>query len=652
MNPSTANDTKYPQTKFFQACRMAFEGGGCRGAAHIGAYEAAVKSGINVSEVAGTSAGSIVAVLVGAGATPEYLLKTCAYLQFNELLAKPKGIISNPLIAKVFGYLLSGYFSLTKNQLLGSILRNGSGHSSEKIQQWVDDRLAELLPHAARPIKFKDLILPTWVVATDLAGRRAKIWSTEQTPNENVALAVRCSSSIPVFFEPVQIGNDLYVDGGMLSNLPTFVFAKRASPTALGGRILALQLQGISSTQTEWKTGALIKRLIDTSIDGGSSIQQSMQSNVSAVAIDTGDVSSTNFAISKNEVDFLLNSGRQAIRSFIANEHSQLGESTDVGTTRSGEDELYDDLVREMITQGKRLAICCEDTKWFWSLFPSVAHWAFSGARIDVLVQAGNASKRELHRRKLLIGLGARIQEVKQLPFTGMLLSRTDDSHNSAFILHVSESQYAPYAAVYVGVKHRPIIQALLDLFDKQLPPDTAKQPTLTLKKADTSVLIDRLKAGVNQYVDQNVSITLEKVKIRSEDKTIKLIVRRIRTYKYRQIPHLVTLYKKFGLEFCEPADVYADDAYVSTIVPPVLEEWSDDRIAIEGNTRISYMHRMGITEFTTLLIRGTTADLPGVPVPLNEVLLSTFDLKLEDRIKGHNQTNFRSVEGAIRPHD
>src|ERR1700686_5354739 len=116
----------------------------------------------------------------------------------------------------------------------------------------MDDRLAELLPHASRPVKFKDLPRPTWVVATDLAGRRPKVWSSVDTPDESVALAVRCSSSIPIFFEPPELGNDLYVDGGMLSNLPAFVFANRATnPQALGGRILAFRLAGDESYEKD-----------------------------------------------------------------------------------------------------------------------------------------------------------------------------------------------------------------------------------------------------------------------------------------------------------------------------------------------------------------------------------------------------------------
>src|SRR6185295_15250020 len=212
---------KVPKTIFFAACRGVFAGGGCRAAAHVGAYEAAIEAGVNFSEVAGTSAGSIIAALIGAGATPEFILKHLGNLAFSSLLTNPKGSAIN---TGILGGILNRVPFLRKT-LPVKIGIYGGGHSSDAIEQWVDDRLADLLPEAQRPIRFSDLLLPTSVVASNLAGARAKVWSTAITPDDPVALAVRCSCSIPLFFEPVSIGNGRYVDGGLLSNLPGFVFA-------------------------------------------------------------------------------------------------------------------------------------------------------------------------------------------------------------------------------------------------------------------------------------------------------------------------------------------------------------------------------------------------------------------------------------------
>jgi len=642
----TVTPDAYPQTQFFKACRGVFEGGGCRGAGYVGAYEAAIECGVNFSEVAGTSAGSVIAVLIGAGATPDYLLKTCAYLKFNELLADPEGRIKTPWLARAVSPLLGG-----RKGLFGRVLREGSAHSSVRLQAWVDDRLAELLPHATRPILFRDLILPTWVVATDLAGCRPKVWSSEQTPNESVALAVRCSSSIPFFFEPVEIGNDLYVDGGMLSNLPTFVFSDRSkSPLALGGRILSFRLMGAESQRAERNIGWLAQRLIGTAIDGSAIIQSGMQGNISTVAIETGKVSSTNFDISQSEVDFLLRSGRTAVTEFIRNEHDKLNDTFTGDVARYGEDHLFDDVAMEMSTPGRRLVVGCKDTKWFWGLFPSVAHWMFSGARVDILVRDGQASARELYRRGLLSNMGARIVVTPSLPFEGFVLSRADDNHNAAFVLSPSDSQYAPLGTVYSGVKHRPVIAALLNMLDAGLGTTEVKIPSLTLRSGSSETLISIMKAGVHQYLDDQVSIDVREIALQGNSPQPKMLVRRIRSYKYRQIPHLVDLYKRFNLPVFSTAEIVADGKYVSTIVPPVLEHWGDDLVAIEGNTRLYHEYRNGAPRLHALVVSGVSVPPPGTPVKPGQALLSTYNLEVEHRIQDFNHARFRSIEGAVRP--
>ena len=57
----------------FTTCKGVFQGGGCRGFAYVGAYKAAVDAGVIFTEVCGTSAGSIFAAFIAAGATPEQM---------------------------------------------------------------------------------------------------------------------------------------------------------------------------------------------------------------------------------------------------------------------------------------------------------------------------------------------------------------------------------------------------------------------------------------------------------------------------------------------------------------------------------------------------------------------------------------------------
>src|ERR1035438_9113530 len=81
-----------PRTTFFQHCPMVFQGGGCRAVALAGAYKAALQAGVHATRVAGTSAGSIMAALVGAGATPERILQILSNTPFASFLTPPEPI--------------------------------------------------------------------------------------------------------------------------------------------------------------------------------------------------------------------------------------------------------------------------------------------------------------------------------------------------------------------------------------------------------------------------------------------------------------------------------------------------------------------------------------------------------------------------------
>lgn len=75
-----------------------------------------------------------------------------------------------------------------------------------------------------------------------------------ETPNLSVALAMRMSASIPFFFEPVEFEGHLFVDGGLVRNLPVDAFdcvhfsdltaceSWRCDAAPCGARVLALKL--------------------------------------------------------------------------------------------------------------------------------------------------------------------------------------------------------------------------------------------------------------------------------------------------------------------------------------------------------------------------------------------------------------------------
>ena len=62
------------------------------------------------------------------------------------------------------------------------------------------------------------------VVSANLSRRSLQLFSAERTPGIAVADAVAASICLPIIFRPWSIGNDLHVDGGIVSNLPAWPF--------------------------------------------------------------------------------------------------------------------------------------------------------------------------------------------------------------------------------------------------------------------------------------------------------------------------------------------------------------------------------------------------------------------------------------------
>lgn len=644
----------FPKTVFFEACRGVFEGGGCRAAAYVGAYDAALKCGINFSEVAGTSAGAIVAALVGAGALPEFLDSHLKPLVFSSFLKEPeKYKLTSERWLNTLGRLLClplvRRIGLTKD--ISNVILYGGLYSSAPIEEWIDDQLSKLLPTANRPILFKDLLLPTRIVATDLVAGKAKIWGTRETPSESVGFAVRCSCSIPGFFQPVLSGINRYVDGGVLSNLPSFVFSAEddEEKSSLGGRILAFRLREEFRIPSKWSAKNLLERLLAAVVGGATELQIAMQGDVHIVTIQTGTTRATDFRkIKDDDIKRLRRSGEQATINFVCNEGVYLRDTASTENSCRDPDELRDTLVKAAQEPAKEIYISEPNTLWFWKLFPSVLRWRSEGTQVKVLVtpnlETGIKAYREQQRRALLSGMGAEVKQVPKLPLSGYFIRREDDNHDAAILLLQRGTEEAPKATAYIGSPHREVIAATCDhlcgFFSKK------QTVRVRLKSHPANKLVALLKKNVGEYTPSEVQIDDEEVPVEN----VKLITQYVRSYKYRQIAHLAAAYRAAKIPFFAAAAVFAGSDKISIVTPPVLEKWGNHLVTIEGNTRVLYCRRNGISQLHCLVVRGVKKPLPGQIVDPRRVVLSTRHMEPKERMKGFRYARFRSIEGAVRP--
>ena len=187
---------------------VSLAGGGIRGIAHVGVLKALEENNIKVEAIAGTSAGSIIATLYAMGYSPYYI-----YLLFKRYARDIINIRSKPII--------NGITNFIRNNKIG-IAGLSDGNEFEKMY----DKLA-------RKKGFRligDIKMPLLVSAVDIGEAKEYIFTncaSRKNIKDNyiteigIGRAVRASSSFPAIFCPCEYKNHIFMDGGVLNNLPT-----------------------------------------------------------------------------------------------------------------------------------------------------------------------------------------------------------------------------------------------------------------------------------------------------------------------------------------------------------------------------------------------------------------------------------------------
>jgi len=157
------------------ALGIALSGGTAKVIAHVGVLKAFEEEGLRPEVLAGTSGGSLVAVLYSSGRSVESIAELARELNWRRL-------------ARIH---------LPKLGLL----------SSERIGKFVEEVVGDL--------RFEDLQIPTYVVTTNLLTGEKTVFSRGP-----IAPVIRASCSIPQIFAPVEIDGGLYTDGGVIEYLP------------------------------------------------------------------------------------------------------------------------------------------------------------------------------------------------------------------------------------------------------------------------------------------------------------------------------------------------------------------------------------------------------------------------------------------------
>ncbi|MEO8151395.1 MAG: patatin-like phospholipase family protein [Bacteroidia bacterium] len=154
---------------------LVLSGGGARGIAHIGVLKALEELGIKPDAISGVSTGALFGALYASGLSTVELIGIAKNSHLFEL--------------KNFRFSKSWFF---KSETIRKTLKRNLKHDS-----------------------FEELLIPLTVAATDFLNATTTYFSKGELIKPLVA-----SSSIPVVFQPEKINQTIFVDGGLLNNLP------------------------------------------------------------------------------------------------------------------------------------------------------------------------------------------------------------------------------------------------------------------------------------------------------------------------------------------------------------------------------------------------------------------------------------------------
>jgi NTE family protein len=193
---------------------VALEGGGALGLAHIGVLQWFEHHHIPIDYIAGTSMGGLVGGLYASGKSPGQLRELVEQQNWDIIIGGGTQYQDLSFRRKED---LRAYPNSLVVGLKGGLTLPAGLNAGQEISLLID---RETLPYS-RLGSFDQLPIPFRCVATDLVSGKQVVFQ-----DGSLAKAMRATMSIPGLFSPIRDGEKVYVDGGLLKNLPTDVVRK------------------------------------------------------------------------------------------------------------------------------------------------------------------------------------------------------------------------------------------------------------------------------------------------------------------------------------------------------------------------------------------------------------------------------------------
>ena len=302
-------------------------GGGVKGAAFLGALEEAQKY-VRFVGWGGASAGSIVAALMA-----------CGY-QIDEL----KDRLNAAPYADFFR--ISKWRLLRFNHFRGMV-------DPHPLLKWLRMQIGEKFPEHTH-INFSHLtgeLQYLKIVATNISTQEIMIYSRRTTPTMEIAKAVLASCSYPLLFPPHHDGTFEFVDGGLMSNFPMWLFHDEEEIHKEFTPVIGFSLITRPKRQGErLSTWAHVLSIVNSVLVAQDRVQEKYMDTArlsNVIRIEVDPIPTFSASLTPKQNDALVKAGRDAASNYFTKATMNYGEPVKVDF-----DKPVIDVSRAMVGRG------------------------------------------------------------------------------------------------------------------------------------------------------------------------------------------------------------------------------------------------------------------------------------------------------------
>lgn len=258
-----------------------FGGGAIRGLAYVGTVRALEELGIEYDIIGGSSVGSIIAALIA-----------CGYKSYE-----------------LENFFMKVNFELFKDIHLG-LKKSFALSKGEIFLDWLNELLKNKVENTHRKnVKFKDIEKDLVIVTTDIKNFRPQVFSRKQTPNFEIAQAIKVSSSMPGLMAPFEYDGGELVDGDLQKAAPMWKLSKELDNSK--SRILEFRLEGDYSKDDKNPISfinTIYSCVTDVATDFVTEVY-GQNDRYDCIRINTGDIFFADFNLDKDSRRKLINIG-------------------------------------------------------------------------------------------------------------------------------------------------------------------------------------------------------------------------------------------------------------------------------------------------------------------------------------------------------